>query len=70
MTWLTWRQLRTQAAAVYALVAAVAVVVLVTGPRLRDLVTNGADVYDSLTRTDQVLFYAGVLAAAARNRGG
>ena len=65
MTWLTWRQLRTQAAAVYALVAAVAVVVVVTGPRLRDLVTNGADVYDSLTRSDQVLFYAGVIAVAA-----
>ena len=65
MTWLTWRQLRLQAAAVYALVAAIGVVVLVTGPRLRDLVTSGAEVYDSLTSTDQVLFYAGLIAVAA-----
>src|SRR5690349_16852379 len=65
MTWLTWRQLRTQAAAVAALVAAVSIVVLVTGPRLRDLVTSATGVYDSLTRTDQVLFYAGLIAVAA-----
>lgn len=65
MTWLTWRQLRLQAAAVYALVAAVVVVVLVTGPRLRDLAASGAEVYDSLTSSDQVLFYAGLIAVAA-----
>ena len=49
MTWLTWRQIRTQAAAVYLVVAAVAVVVLVTGPRLHDLAKSGANFFDNLT---------------------
>jgi ABC-type transport system involved in multi-copper enzyme maturation permease subunit len=64
MTWLTWRQIRTQAAAVYLAVAAIAVVVLVTGPRLHDLAKSGANFFDSLTRTDQALFYAGIIVVA------
>ena len=65
MTWLTWRQFRTPAAALYVLVAALAVVVLVTGPRLHDLATSGANLFDNLTRTDQALFYAGIIVIAA-----
>ena len=65
MSWLTWRQFRTQAAALYLVVAALAVVVLVTGPRLHDLATSGANLFDNLTRTDQALFYAGIIVIAA-----
>ena len=36
MIWLTWRQFRAQAAVVGTAVAAVAVVLAVTGPRLLD----------------------------------
>jgi hypothetical protein len=64
MTWLTWRQFRTQAAAVYAVVTAMAVVLLLTGPRLRDLAKSGANLFDSLTGTDQTLFYAGIVVIA------
>ena len=63
MTWLTWRQFRAQAAAV----SPSCWVAVAARPRDRsspsppDLVTNGADVYDSLTlrRPHQVLFFAG-----------
>jgi ABC-type transport system involved in multi-copper enzyme maturation permease subunit len=65
MTWLTWRQFRTQAAALYVAVATIAVVVLVTGPRLHDLAKSGANLFDSLTRTDQALFFAGIIVVAA-----
>lgn len=61
MTWLTWRQFRTQAAAVYALVAALAVVLAITGPRLARLT---GDVFDQLTRSDRSLFFTGVVVVA------
>jgi hypothetical protein len=61
VTWLTWRQFRAQAAAVYGLVGAFAVVLAVTGPRLADL---GGDVFDQLTRTDRGLFFTGIVVMA------
>ena len=60
MTWLTWRQLRTQTAVVYAAVAAVAVLALVTGPRLADLARSNPNVFDLISRGDRNLFYAGI----------
>ncbi|HVU73347.1 MAG TPA: ABC transporter permease subunit [Mycobacteriales bacterium] len=40
MTWLSWRQLRTQAVAVYGLLAALAVLLLITGNDLRHLLAR------------------------------
>lgn len=56
MTWLTWRQLRAQALAVYGGVLALAVVLAITGPRLADL--RGTEIYDLLTPSDLRLFRA------------
>jgi hypothetical protein len=64
MIWLTWRQFRAQASAVYAAVAAVAVVLAITGPRLADLARQNATVYDVLTATDRNLFAAGIVVLA------
>jgi ABC-type transport system involved in multi-copper enzyme maturation permease subunit len=64
MTWLTWRQLRVPAAAVYVAVAGFAAVLLITGPRLRAIVASGANLFDSLTGRDQTLFYAGIIVIA------
>jgi ABC-type transport system involved in multi-copper enzyme maturation permease subunit len=64
MIWLTWRQFRIQAAAVYAAVAAVALVLAITGPRLLDLARIDANVFDRLTRADRNLFYAGIVVMA------
>ena len=64
MIWLTWRQFRVQAAAVYAAVAAVAVGLAITGPRLVDLAQLDGSIYDKLTATDQNLFMAGVIVVA------
>jgi hypothetical protein len=64
MIWLTWRQFRTQAAVVYAAVAAVAIVLAVTGPRLLALARIDAKVFDRLSRTDRNLFYAGIVVMA------
>lgn len=64
MTWLTWRQFRAQASTVTALVAALCVVLAVTGPRLADLAHRNSNVYDLLTRTDRNLLYAGVVVLA------
>jgi ABC-type transport system involved in multi-copper enzyme maturation permease subunit len=61
MIWLTWRQFRVQAAAVYAAVAAAAIVLAITGPRLADLARIDANVYDRLTNTDRNLFFAGIV---------
>jgi hypothetical protein len=61
MIWLTWRQFRAQAVAVYAAVAAVALVLAITGPRLADLARLNANVFDVLTSTDRNLFAAGVI---------
>ena len=62
MTWLSWRQLRAQAAAVYVAVLALAIVLAVTGPRLARL--HGTDLYDLLRPSDLRLFRAGVFILA------
>jgi hypothetical protein len=61
MIWLTWRQFRAQAVAVYASVAAVALVLAITGPRVADLARLNTSVFDVLTSTDRNLFVAGVI---------
>lgn len=61
MIWLTWRQFRLQAAAVFAAVVAVAVVLASTGPRLLDLArAYPTSLLDQLTATDRRLYYAGM----------
>ena len=66
MIWLTWRQLRVQAAAVVVGVIAMAVVLASTGPRLAELAKAGVDdVFDKLTSTDVTLFWAGLVVVAA-----
>jgi ABC-type transport system involved in multi-copper enzyme maturation permease subunit len=63
--WLTWRQLRVQAVTVVVAVAAMAVVLAVTGPRLAKLATAGVDdVFDKLTSADVNLFWAGLIVVA------
>jgi ABC-type transport system involved in multi-copper enzyme maturation permease subunit len=62
--WLSWRQLRAQAAAASAAVLAVAVVAALTGPRLADLARTSVSVFDRLTATDTTLFYAGIVLMA------
>ncbi|MEP6761846.1 MAG: ABC transporter permease subunit [Sporichthyaceae bacterium] len=64
MIWLTWRQLRIQAAAVYALVAAAAVTLAITGPRLADLAKLDGSIFDRLTQADRNFFFTGVIAVA------
>jgi ABC-type transport system involved in multi-copper enzyme maturation permease subunit len=65
MIWLTWRQFRTQAATVYAAVAAIAVVLAITGPRLLELSRAYPNaVFDQLTRTDRNLYGAGLVVMA------
>jgi ABC-type transport system involved in multi-copper enzyme maturation permease subunit len=64
MTWLTWRQLRVQTAAVLALIAAFATSLALTGPHLRDLARGKLNLYDALSRTDHQLFYAGIVVVA------
>ncbi len=64
MIWLTARQLRTQAAAVHAAVAAAAVVLALTGGRLLDLARINGNVFDQLTRADRDLYYAGIVVLA------
>lgn len=61
MIWLSWRQLRIQAAAAAVGVVAAAIVLAVTGPHLADL--TGA-VFDQLTRADRFLYFAGIVAVA------
>jgi hypothetical protein len=65
MTWLTWRQFRAQAIAVYAAVVAAAVALAVTGPGLADLARANANVFDVLTRTDRNLYFTGIVVLAA-----
>jgi ABC-type transport system involved in multi-copper enzyme maturation permease subunit len=64
MIWLTWRQFRVQAAAVYAAIAAVAVYLAITGPRLVHLAQLDGSIFDKLTRSDRNLFAAGVVVLA------
>ena len=60
MIWLSWRQLRAQVVVATAAVLALAVVAVLTGPRLADLARTSTSVFDRLTPTDTTLFYAGV----------
>ncbi len=64
MTWLSWRQLRAQAASTYAAVVAAAVVLAITGPRLLDLARADGNVFDRLSGTDRGLFYGGIVIVA------
>jgi ABC-type transport system involved in multi-copper enzyme maturation permease subunit len=65
MMWLTWRQFRVQAVTVYAAVAACAVVLAITGPRLLDLTRDYPNaVFDQLTRTDRLLYNVGLVVMA------
>jgi hypothetical protein len=59
--WLSWRQLRIQAAAAAVGVGAAAVVLALTGPHLADLSGN---VFDQLTRGDHWLYNAGIVVLA------
>lgn len=61
MTWLSWRQLRLPALAVYAAVAGAVLVLVVTE---RGLPAPGAAVYDQLTRTGVWLYFAGLVLLA------
>ena len=64
MIWLTWRQLRVQAAAVFALVAAAAVTLAITGPRLADLAKLDGSIFDRLTQADRNYFFTGIIVVA------
>lgn len=61
MTWLTWRQFRSQATTLYAAVAACVLVALVTGSRLP---RTGANVFDLLTPGDRRLYFTGLIVMA------
>ncbi|MFF3000658.1 transporter [Streptomyces sp. NPDC057950] len=66
MIWLTWRQFRTQAAVVFAAVAALAAALAVTGPQLADLYrTAGSGLVDQVSSSDQSVYYAGLLVVLA-----
>ncbi|MFI9752732.1 transporter [Streptomyces collinus] len=66
MIWLTWRQFRTQAAVVFAAVAALAAVLAVTGPHLAGLYrTAGSGLVDQVSSADQALYYTGLLVVLA-----
>ncbi|MFF3849309.1 transporter [Streptomyces sp. NPDC002328] len=66
MIWLTWRQFRTQAAVLFAAVAALAATLAVTGPQLADLYrTAGSSLVDRLSSSDQTLYYTGLLVVLA-----
>jgi hypothetical protein len=64
MTWLTWRQLRAQTAAVYVLVVAAVLTLAATGPRLASKAGVDANLFDHLTRVERDLYYAGVVVLA------
>ena len=61
MIWLSWRQLRIQAAAAAVGVAAAAIVLAVTGPRIARLTGN---VFDQLTHLERWLYFAGIVVLA------
>ncbi|MFI6422515.1 transporter [Streptomyces sp. NPDC050842] len=66
MIWLTWRQFRTQAAVLFAAVAAFAATLAVTGPHLADLYrTAGSSLVDRVSGSDQTLYYTGLLVVLA-----
>ncbi|MFD7500090.1 transporter [Streptomyces sp. NPDC059850] len=66
MIWLTWRQFRTQAAVLFAAVAALAATLAVTGPQLAGLYrTAGSDLVDQVSSSDQTLYYTGLAVVLA-----
>ncbi|PWI07102.1 transporter [Streptomyces sp. NWU339] len=66
MIWLTWRQFRTQAAVMFAVVAAFAAALAVTGPQLADLYrATGSSLADRISSSDQTLYYAGLMVVLA-----
>ncbi|WP_318207478.1 MULTISPECIES: ABC transporter permease subunit [unclassified Streptomyces] len=66
MIWLTWRQFRTQAAVMFAAVAALAAALAVTGPQLADLYrAAGSRLVDQVSSADQTVYYAGLLVVLA-----
>jgi hypothetical protein len=63
MIWLTWRQLRLQAAVVYGAIAALLVALAVTGPGLAHRHhTDGAAFLKNVGSTDSTLYLIGVIA--------
>jgi ABC-2 family transporter protein len=64
MIWLTWRQFRTQAAVVWAAVAAIAIVLAITGPRLLARTRLGGSAFDHLTTMDRNLYVAEIVVMA------
>ncbi|MGW1779464.1 transporter [Streptomyces sp. NPDC002143] len=66
MIWLTWRQFRTQAAVMFAAVAALAAALAVTGPQLADHYrAAGSGLVDRISSSDQAVYYAGLVAVLA-----
>ena len=64
MTWLIWRQVRTQVLAVYALVAVCATVLALTGPRLADLTPVDGSIFGQLTESDRFIYFSGIVVIA------
>lgn len=64
MTWLIWRQIRTQFLVVYALVALAAVVLALTGPRLAELTPVDGSIFGQLTESDRFIYYSGIVVIA------
>ncbi|MFJ8112977.1 transporter [Streptomyces sp. NPDC096132] len=66
MIWLTWRQFRTQAAVLFAAVAALAAALAVSGPRLADHYrAAGSSLVDGLSSAEQGIYYAGLVTVLA-----
>ncbi|MER5207578.1 ABC transporter permease subunit [Streptomyces sp. NPDC002825] len=66
MIWLSWRQFRTQAAVVFAVVAVLAATLGATGPQLAELyLTAGSGLVDQISSSDQSLYYTGLLVVLA-----
>jgi hypothetical protein len=68
MIWLTWRQSRAQAAVIYAVLAAMAAILAVTGPQLLHLYdTSGGDFLNRVegNGTDSTLYIVGALTVLA-----
>ena len=63
MIWLTWRQLRTQTAAVYGALLLLVIALAVTGPGIADLYTEDVETFLERVWTangDRLLYYAGI----------
>ncbi len=61
MTWLTWRQFRSQATTLYAAVAVCVLVAVITGSRLP---RTAANVFDLLTPGDRRFYFTGLIVMA------